>query len=467
MSKTPSLFRTHGLVFNHLFQVGEMCLTILSLILAADFVGYPWNPMFNILLVMVLILYNMMARRYELYSSKRGRSVWAELNTLVRVWCFSFIVCLTAFFLGGISGANFRKTLVSWFIAGIVMLALDRLLLRAVFDYIRKKGYNRRFAVIVGAGEVGLTLARNLENAAWSGIKVVGFFDDKTESISSTVPILGKTADLDSFLRSHQIDYVYMALPMRAEEKIRRIVGKCRTFGAELYMVPDFFAFYLLHSRVEQIGNVIMLNFNPYMAWKRYFDLFFSVLAIIAFSPLMFLIAILIKLEDRGPVFYGHKRIAATGREFKCWKFRTMFVNADKKLAEILESDPEAKKEWDVCFKLKNDPRVTKIGKFLRKTSLDELPQFFNVLTGEMSVVGARPIVEKELYEYYREHGGLYCSLKPGITGPWQAGKRNDTEDYNERVQLDAWYVQNYSLRLDLKIIFKTAASMVHGKGAY
>lgn len=467
MHKGIGLFRTHGVVLNHLFQLGEMCLIAVCLIVATHFAEYPWNPMFNALLVMVLVLFNITARRNELYSSRRGRALWLEMRALMKSWLLIFIFCAMTFFLGGMSGTNFRNVLVIWFLVGIIMLTLERTLLRITFRFIRKKGFNRRHAIIVGAGPVGMNLARNLENTIWSGIKVIGFFDDKAENVSNRIPILGKTTELDDFLSNHNIDYVYIALPMRAEEKIKRIIDKCRTFGAELYMVPDFFTFYLLNSKIESIGNTIMLNFNPYMAWKRYFDLFFSIIAIIVSLPVTLVISLLIKIEDGGPILYSHKRVTSAGKEFGCLKFRTMTVNADKKLAEIIESDPEARKEWDKHFKLKNDPRVTRIGKFLRKTSLDELPQFLNVLRGEMSVVGARPIVEKELYNYYKDDGGLYCSMKPGITGPWQIGKRSDTEDYDERVQLDKWYVQNYSLWLDLKIIFRTIASVLHSKGAY
>jgi len=142
-------------------------------------------------------------------------------------------------------------------------------------------------------------------------------------------------------------------------------------------------------------------------------------------------------------------------------------VDADKRLSELLASDASLRKEWQRSFKLKNDPRVTKVGRFLRKTSLDELPQFINVLKGEMSVVGARPIVTKELYDYYKEAGNLYCSANPGITGLWQIGKRSDTEDYAERVKLDQWYVLNNTFWLDMKIIMKTAWCMIKGKGAY
>jgi lipopolysaccharide/colanic/teichoic acid biosynthesis glycosyltransferase len=144
-----------------------------------------------------------------------------------------------------------------------------------------------------------------------------------------------------------------------------------------------------------------------------------------------------------------------------------MHVNADQRLAKLLEDDPALKEEWRKNFKLKNDPRITKIGKFLRKTSLDEMPQFFDVLKGDMSVVGARPIVYEELKKYYNSTAITYCAMKPGVTGPWQVGNRSDTEDYNERVELDRWYILNNTLWLDLKIILKTILKVFNTKGAY
>jgi lipopolysaccharide/colanic/teichoic acid biosynthesis glycosyltransferase len=215
------------------------------------------------------------------------------------------------------------------------------------------------------------------------------------------------------------------------------------------------------------MGDMPLINFNPIHAGKRLFDVLFSLIVLIVLTPVLIFIAIAIKLEDMGPVFYGHRRITASGKEFNCWKFRTMCNDADKKLEEILSTNPQAKKEWELSFKLKNDPRITWVGKILRKTSFDELPQFFNVLVGDMSVVGARPIVVKEMDDYYKECAGIYCSIKPGITGPWQVGKRSDVEDYDQRIKLDTQYIMNPSFWLDLKIIFKTVICMVSGKGAY
>ena len=199
---------------------------------------------------------------------------------------------------------------------------------------------------------------------------------------------------------------------------------------------------------------------------KRVFDIFFSVFAIIVTSPFMLLIALGIKLTDRGKVFFTQKRVGKDGKEFDIIKFRSMYPDAERRLRDILENDPQAKKEWEESFKLKNDPRITPIGKFLRKTSLDELPQFFNVLKGDMSVVGPRPVTKEELDKFYKEKAKLYKSVRPGVTGYWQVEGRSDT-DYEERVKMDEWYIKNQSLWLDLKIILKTIKVMITGKGAY
>ena len=199
---------------------------------------------------------------------------------------------------------------------------------------------------------------------------------------------------------------------------------------------------------------------------KRIFDIGFSIFAIIITLPITIPIAIIIKLTDGGNIIYGHERIGNDGKKFKVLKFRSMYMDADKKLKEILVNDPKAKEEWEKTFKLKNDPRVTPIGKFLRKSSLDELPQFINVLKGDMSVVGPRPVVEEELTKYYKEKAELYKSVKPGVTGYWQVEGRSDT-DYDERIRMDEYYIKNQSFLLDLKIILKTIKVMLTGKGAY
>jgi len=200
--------------------------------------------------------------------------------------------------------------------------------------------------------------------------------------------------------------------------------------------------------------------------WKRLFDIAFATFAIAVTLPIMIPIAIAIKLTDRGSILFKHNRIGYKGRVFKVFKFRTMYPDAEERLKKILQEDPKAKEEWEKSFKLKNDPRITPIGKFLRKTSLDELPQFINVLKGEMSVVGPRPVVQEELDKYYKDKAEIYKKVRPGVTGYWQVEGRSDT-DYEERVKMDEEYIKNQSFLWDLKIIFQTIKVMITGKGAY
>ncbi len=199
-------------------------------------------------------------------------------------------------------------------------------------------------------------------------------------------------------------------------------------------------------------------------ASKRIFDFLVASLLLLAIAPIMIIIALLAKL-DGGPALFGHRRIGANGETFVCWKFRTMVQNADEVLKRVLASDPAAREEWDRDFKLKNDPRITRIGRVLRVTSFDELPQLFNVLKGEMSLVGPRPIVAKEIARYGSAFHD-YARCRPGITGAWQVSGRNNI-DYGARVRLDQDYARNWSFRRDGYILLLTAVVVVQGRGAY
>ena len=197
---------------------------------------------------------------------------------------------------------------------------------------------------------------------------------------------------------------------------------------------------------------------------KRIFDLTMAMLLLVGIAPAMLVIAWLIR-RDGGPVFFGHHRMGASGQVFRCWKFRTMVVDADRVLRELLSRDPEARAEWERDFKLRNDPRITAIGGFLRRTSLDELPQLFNVLVGEMSLAGPRPIVSQEI-ERYGEFIASYWQCRPGLSGPWQISGRNDVS-YQTRVWLDHAYVENWSFARDVAILAKTVIVVLKRSGAY
>lgn len=219
-----------------------------------------------------------------------------------------------------------------------------------------------------------------------------------------------------------------------------------------------------IHSHTTIIPFDVPIKHIPV---KRVFDIAFSTCALLFGLPLFFFIAFLIFCTSPGKIFYSHKRIGRGGTVFKCYKFRTMYPDADIRLKEILKSNATLREEWEKSFKLKKDPRITPIGSFLRKTSLDELPQFWNVLKGDLSIVGPRPVVKEEVEKYLGLKAPKILSIRPGLTGPWQVSGRSNITCYKKRVELDEFYVDNHSLLLDVKLIAKTIPVMLFSKGAY
>lgn len=458
--------------FLHIFDCALVCF---FLWLYVWLYGVPWTPYYTRLMILLFIGSFVSFHSFQLYRSWRGWKYYREFLVILQAWGAVIGFLLFYFFFFKISIAYSRTVFLLLSLTTPFLIFLSHFFVRKLLRFYRMQGKNIRHAVIVGAGDLGIRMARQVENIPWAGIEIIGFFDDKLASQEKLAPLekplLGKISDVEPFLIKHDVDYVYIALPMRAEKKIFSLLHSCRDLGAQILLVPDLYIFGLHHAEIQSLGDMLVLNFNPDRQWKRTFDVCFSVAVLFLGLPLFLLLALAIKLDSPGPVFYRHRRITATGREFSCLKFRTMVVDADQQLERLIAEDAELRREWQKHFKLKKDPRITRIGRFLRRTSLDELPQFYNVLRGEMSVVGARPIVGKELEAYYKGNGeqsaGRYCSMKPGITGPWQVMKRSDIVNYQERVELDDWYVLNYSLRTDLKIIGKTVLCMFSGKGAY
>lgn len=227
-----------------------------------------------------------------------------------------------------------------------------------------------------------------------------------------------------------------------------------------------------LSSRLSSRAHIVPLN-TPFQCQirhipiKRAFDIAFSLFALIVGSPIFLFISILILCTSPGKIIYAHERIGRGGKPFRCYKFRTMYANADRRLKEILGSNPLLKQEWETTFKLKKDPRITSIGTFLRKTSLDELPQFWNVLKGDLSVVGPRPIVQEEVDKYLGVKAAKILSIRPGLTGLWQVSGRSNINCYKKRIELDEYYVDHQSFLLDLKLVIKTVPAMLSSKGAY
>jgi undecaprenyl-phosphate galactose phosphotransferase len=239
----------------------------------------------------------------------------------------------------------------------------------------------------------------------------------------------------------------------------------------QVHVIPDLVALTFSNASLDKFGGipVIGLGLPGILGWNRHLKRIFDVLAVsvglIVLSPLFLIIAVLIKLDSNGSIFFYHERIGLNGCTFGMWKFRTMMEGADQLLENFLEDSPNLKAEWDAKFKLKNDPRKTRIGRILRSWSLDELPQLYNVLKGEMSLVGPRPIVEAEIRRY-REDISMYKKVRPGLTGLWQVSGRADVS-YKSRIGFDTYYVVNWSFWLDITILFRTFWVLLKRKGAF
>jgi exopolysaccharide biosynthesis polyprenyl glycosylphosphotransferase len=466
----PIWMRERSSLLKRLLYFFDAGVSTSVLILAIYLYGITWSRFYTILVVCVFFLSVFVFDSYEVYRSIRNDDLFKEAVLITRAWAVIVAVVVFSLFSFGVSKEYSRVSLYSWFLSAPLLLIFGHFLVRGAFRSFASKYRGFKNAVIVGHGVHGEQIAKTIKNSPWLGVNLLGFFDDRDVKSNGTwedSPILGRIADLPSYLAENSVDFVYIALSLGDLDKTLHILQTCRTLGCEIYLVPNLLTFKIFNTEMQRLGDNIVLSFNPRVRGKRYFDILFSLAAIVVTLPCTLVIALLVKLHDGGPVFYGHPRITSGGRRFKCLKFRTMCVDADRRLADLLERDPQAREEWEKTFKLKNDPRVTKIGSFLRKTSLDELPQFINVLKGDMSVVVARPIVYKELCNYYKETSGLYCSVRPGITGPWQTSSRSDTEDYDERVRMDEEYILNCSFWGDLKIILKTTKCIFSGKGAY
>jgi len=257
-------------------------------------------------------------------------------------------------------------------------------------------------------------------------------------------------------------------------ESLRKVLACQIKKKHEVIFIPLIRDYDLTHSHIYELSNTrtnLIVYTNRLKSWyRRVFQQSFNYLLAIALLPILLpligIFAILIKKESKGPVIFAHNRVGQNGKTIPTLKFRSMYSDAKERLEKLLEEDVGMKEEWEKNFKLKNDPRITKIGNFLRKTSLDELPQIFNVLKGEMNFVGPRPVVQEEIDNYYKEDAEYYFMVKPGITGLWQVSGRSDT-DYDFRIETDKWYVLNWSLWIDIVILFKTVETVLKRKGAH
>jgi exopolysaccharide biosynthesis polyprenyl glycosylphosphotransferase len=363
-----------------------------------------------------------------------------------------------------------RLAFLYFYVLAVVALIIYRTLLRAWFRYERTIGAGTTRVLIIGAGKVGGELVHRLHGQRWSSLSVVGFLDDDPAKQQITVadcPILGRLDDAVNVVKAHQIDEIIFTLPLHAHAQLANLVVKLHELPVRVHVVPDYFDLAFHAATIETVGGIPMIGLRDpaidgiQRFGKRLMDLAVAGAGVLALWPVMAAVALAIKLEDGGPIFYRGPRIGENGRLFYMLKFRSMIVNADKLQHIVNRQDEQGK----LTFKRPVDPRVTRVGRLIRRTSIDELPQLLNVLKGDMSLVGPRPELPW-LVDAYEPWQRKRFAVPQGMTGWWQINGRSDNPMHQNTDQ-DLYYIQHYSLWLDILILWRTVGVVLRGKGAY
>jgi putative colanic acid biosynthesis UDP-glucose lipid carrier transferase len=428
------------------------------------------QPRNAIATLLAVVIFSVVADANGLYrSTLRSSPIKIELAKIWLSWGFTPPLLLTLAFATKTGDSYSRVVSLTFFLLAPALITVVRFAARRIQGELHRRGVNTRSVYIVGATKMGAMLAQRIIDDPTSGLRVDGFFDDRDPERLCPMPgalggARGRVDDLLELARKGQVDVVYVALPLRAESRISEIVRKLADSTASVYVVADFLVFDLVHAQWSNVQNlpVVSVFESPFYGvngWlKRVEDVVLGSLILLLISVPMLLIGLGVKLSSAGPIFFRQRRYGLNGEEIRVLKFRTMTVTED---------GPDVKQAT------KNDQRVTRFGAFLRRTSLDELPQFLNVLTGEMSIVGPRPhaVAHNEMYRRMIHGYMLRHKVKPGITGWAQVngwrGETDTLEKMEQRVNHDLHYIQNWGLLLDLKIIFKTVFGSGTRQNAY
>ena len=415
------------------------------------------------LLATALSVWTLSSAALGLRESYRTRPVWAELWAVVKSGVCVFFGLLTIIFLAKMSEAS-RLFVVFFAATGTLGVMLLRVGIRAVLLNARAQGFNYRTLAIVGDGELAEQLAGMISEQRDWGMRFLGFIRASDDFVAR--PTLGHVDDIATIVDENVIDEVIFAVDGYKLGDLECAFRACEETGVNTRVVLNFFPHRFSQPSLGDLNGMPLLAFHATrnaqfeLALKRVFDVIVASVALVLGAPIYLLTALAIRLEDPGPIFFVQERVGLNGRRFGMIKFRSMVTNA-----EALRAELEAQNELDgPAFKIKRDPRVTRVGRFLRKTSIDELPQFLNVLRGEMSVVGPRPPLQREVAQYARWQRRR-LSVKPGITCIWQVSGRNDV-DFDGWMRMDMEYVDGWSFWLDLKLFARTIPAVLFGRGA-
>ena len=449
-------------------------LVILSSWIGAYYLRFHsgWVPLFNgippveqyqILLLPVLILFLFNFKVVGLYQPLRGKSLWVDYYNIIKANTISVLILSALLFFYREDSYSRMAVGIFWLIA-TCSLVVSHMLVRNILKMLRLRGKNLRYVLIAGAGELGREVAERIDLHPEMGFKIVGFLTTRENKVGTLIdgyPVLGMLDDVSEHIRERGVDKLFITLPMKSQDHFERVLFNLGEESVDIKVVPDLLQYMSLSGGVDNFDGLPIVNLteSPLYGWnlvfKRSTDIVISFLAIVISSPLMILIALVVKLESRGPVFFVQERVGLDRKVFRMFKFRSMKVNSESL------SGPVWAKE--------NDDRRTRLGVLLRKTSLDELPQFFNVLFGDMSMVGPRPerAVFVEDFKKSVPHYMLRLKMKAGITGWAQVNGWRGNTSLEKRIEHDLYYIKHWSLLFDIKILFKTLWNGLINRHAY
>lgn len=452
-----------------LYRLSDVMAIIIVLWVAMRIRGVSWSELYVLAAVLGSVIFYLFAQVSRAYRSWRMASFKETLGPVLISWMLTVFALLFLAYVTKHTGEFSRIAMSIWILLVPVVLTSWRYGFRSILRYMRARGYNLRTVAIGGMSEKAEELGRYLETTPEMGMRLIGFFDDECmiqadQDTRYNVTREGNLNDLVTMARQGEIDMIYLALPIQEVEKLKDLLYQLSDTTASVYFVPDFFTSGIFGSRWMSIGSMSAVSVyeTPFLGVaglaKRLEDIVLVTLILPLIAIPMLLIAMTIKLLSPGPVIFKQQRYGLDGRRIRIWKFRTMRCCEDG--STVIQAK-------------QNDPRVTQFGAFLRRTSLDELPQFFNVLMGDMSVVGPRPhaVAHNELYRSKIQGYMLRHKVKPGITGWAQVngwrGETDSLQKMEKRVEHDLWYIKNWSLLLDLRLILKTIFGGLSGRNAY
>jgi exopolysaccharide biosynthesis polyprenyl glycosylphosphotransferase len=401
------------------------------------------------------------------YTPRRGGSWLTEVYRIANATTTVGIILFAAIFFI-LPPVYSRGMMLEALVITIALLSGARAVRRMVEAQLRKRGVGVVRVIIAGAGETGRAVVRSIVARPELGYQIVGFVDDDPGTPDlGRFKALGGLDQLDTLIRAEHVGEVIITLPSMYYRKIIEVVRACERQGARARVVPDLFQLSISRVDVDDIAGIPLLGVKEATIpragrlMKRAIDIGLSALALLVAAPVMLLVAIVVRLESPGPAIFKQTRIGQRGRPFTFYKFRSMRQGAEEEQAQLLDRNEAS----GPLFKIKDDPRLTRVGRFIRRSSLDELPQFFNVLRGEMSLVGPRPGPPHEVAQYLPWHRQR-LHIPPGITGLWQVSGRSDLT-FDEMCLLDIYYIENWSLGLDFTILLRTIPRVILGDGAY